>query len=62
MLTDRLKHRIQSDWGNSETSRPVKFYWLTTAGRKQRETERETWERLAASIALVSDRAAEVSS
>ena len=63
-LTDRLEYKgwIRSDRGNSENNRRAKFYRLTTAGRKQLETELQTLDRLPAAIALVLDRAAEVSS
>jgi transcriptional regulator len=51
----RLEYKgwIQSDWGNSENNRRAKYYSLTAAGRKQLETELETWERLSAAIGLV---------
>jgi PadR family transcriptional regulator, regulatory protein PadR len=60
----RLEYRgwIRSDWGNSENNRRAKFYRLTAAGRKQLETELQTWDRLSGAIALVLGRAAEVSS
>jgi transcriptional regulator len=51
----RLEYKgwIQSDWGNSENNRRAKFYSLTATGRKQLDTELETWERLSAAIGLV---------
>jgi transcriptional regulator len=51
----RLEYKgwIQSDWGNSENNRRAKFYSLTATGKKQLETELETWERLSAAIGLV---------
>ena len=51
----RLEYKgwIQSDWGASENNRRAKFYTLTATGRKQLETELESWERLSAAIALV---------
>jgi transcriptional regulator len=51
----RLEYRgwIRSDWGNSENNRRARFYALTATGRKQLETELETWERLSAAIGLV---------
>jgi transcriptional regulator len=60
----RLEYKgwIRSDWGSSENNRRAKFYRLTAAGRKQLETELETWDRLSAAIALVLGRAGEVSS
>jgi len=51
----RLEYKgwIESDWGSSENNRRAKFYALTAIGRKQLETERETWERLSLAIGLV---------
>ena len=51
----RLEYKgwISADWGNSENNRRAKFYALTATGRKQLETELESWERLSAAIALV---------
>jgi transcriptional regulator len=51
----RLEYKgwIRSDWGVSENNRRAKFYALTPTGRKQLETELETWERLSAAIGLV---------
>lgn len=59
----RLEYKgwIESDWGNSENNRRAKFYALTATGRKQLETELETWERLSVAIALVLGRNAEAS-
>jgi transcriptional regulator len=44
----RLEHRgwIASDWGESENKRKAKFYRLTTAGKRQLQTEAETWKRM----------------
>ena len=44
---------ISSDWGSSENNRRAKYYALTAMGRKQLETELETWKRLSAAIGLV---------
>jgi len=44
---------IKAKWAESESGRRAKFYSLTTAGRKQLETERENWNRLSAAINLV---------
>jgi transcriptional regulator len=51
----RLEYKgwIQSDWGNSDNNRRAKFYSLTPNGRKQLESELETWERLSSAIGLV---------
>lgn len=59
----RLEYKgwIESDWGSSENNRRAKFYELTATGRKQLETELETWERLSVAIALVLGRNAEAS-
>jgi transcriptional regulator len=48
----RLEDRglISPEWGVSENNRQAKFYKLTTAGRKQLEAERETWERFTGAI------------
>jgi len=45
--------RIKAKWAESETGRRAKFYSLTTAGRKQMETETANWNRLSAAINLV---------
>jgi transcriptional regulator len=44
----RLEHRgwIASDWGESENKRKAKFYRLTPAGKRQLQTEAETWKRM----------------
>lgn len=44
---------ITSEWGISENNRKAKFYRLTKAGRKQLETETETWERLTGAIGAI---------
>ena len=51
----RLEYKgwIQSDWGNSENNRRAKFYSLTRRGKKQLETELESWERLSTAVGLV---------
>jgi transcriptional regulator len=59
----RLEYKgwIKSEWGNSENNRRAKFYKLTAAGKKQLETELETWDRLSAAVGLVLGRTAEAS-
>jgi DNA-binding PadR family transcriptional regulator len=44
----RLEHRglLEAEWGVSDNNRRAKFYRLTTAGRRQLKTERESWHRL----------------
>ena len=56
----RLEQRgwVRGEWGLSETNRRAKFYALTATGRKQLETELETWERLSLAISLVLGREA----
>jgi PadR family transcriptional regulator PadR len=51
----RLEERglISSEWGSSENNRRAKFYRLTTAGRKQLQAERETWERFSGAVAAI---------
>lgn len=44
---------IEAEWGQSENNRRAKFYRLTKAGRKQLETEEETWNRTAQAIGWV---------
>src|SRR5579863_10629777 len=41
-----LKGWVIADWGISETSRKVRFYRLTAAGRKQLEAELSDYERV----------------
>ena len=51
----RLEMRgwLKSEWKTTETGRDAKFYSLTKLGRRQLDTERANWERLASAIALV---------
>jgi PadR family transcriptional regulator, regulatory protein PadR len=60
----RLEYKgwIKSEWGSSENNRRAKFYKLTPAGKKHLQTERATWDRLSAAIAMVLARSAEGSS
>jgi PadR family transcriptional regulator PadR len=48
----RLEERnlVSAEWGTSDNNRQAKFYKLTPAGRKQLETERDTWQRFAGAI------------
>lgn len=59
----RLEYKgwIKAEWGNSENNRRAKFYRLTAAGRKQLQSELETWDRLSSAIGLVLGRAVEAS-
>ena len=55
----RLEERglVSAEWGASENNRQAKFYELTTAGRKQLETERETWARFSEAVDAILRRA-----
>jgi PadR family transcriptional regulator PadR len=55
----RLERRgwIKAHWGASENNRRAKFYELTRAGRKQLETEADSWRKLAAAVGQVLDMA-----
>ncbi|MCA1582594.1 MAG: PadR family transcriptional regulator [Acidobacteria bacterium] len=44
---------IKSEWGVSENNRKAKFYGLTRAGRRQLDTETESWERFSSAVARV---------
>ena len=44
---------LTSQWKVTDKGRRAKFYALTPAGRKQLESEREGWERMTATVALV---------
>jgi PadR family transcriptional regulator PadR len=48
----RLEHRgwIAAEWGESENKRKAKYFRLTPAGRKQLQSERQEWKRLAVAI------------
>jgi len=51
----RLEERgwLKADWKDTETGREAKFYSLTPKGRKQLETEMQTWEKLTDAVALI---------
>jgi transcriptional regulator len=51
----RLEARgwITSKWGPSESNRRARFYSLTPAGRRQLETERESWTRFSAALEAI---------
>ena len=48
-----LKGWVTSEWGVSETSRKVRFYSLTAAGRKQLEAELSEYDRVTEAIQTV---------
>ena len=50
-----LKGWLKAKWKQSETGREAKFYSLTTAGRKQLETEKHSWARLTGAVELIFD-------
>ncbi len=41
---------LKANWGESENNRRAKFYSLTSAGRRQLETETEDWQRISMAI------------
>jgi len=48
---------VESSWGDSENNRRAKFYRLTKTGRKQLAEETANWERMAAAVQRVLQRA-----
>jgi DNA-binding PadR family transcriptional regulator len=48
-----MKGWSTAEWGVSETNRKVRFYRLTTPGRKQLESEMSEYERVHAAIRSV---------
>jgi len=55
----RLERRgwISAHWKPTENNRNAKYYELTRTGRKQLETEEQSWRKLAAAIGQVLDMA-----
>jgi len=51
----RLEARgwIKGRWGMSENNRRARFYELTSAGARQLQAERESWERFSHALALI---------
>ena len=51
----RLEERelIVATWGPSENNRKAKFYEITTAGRKQLDTQRRQWELFSGAVGAV---------
>jgi len=51
----RLERRgwIKAHWGTSGNNRRAKYYELTKTGRRQLETETDTWNKLTAAMAQV---------
>ncbi len=50
---------LVSSWGESENNRRARYYRLTSAGRKQLETEERNWQRVSFAIASALETAAE---
>lgn len=42
---------LSASWGESENNRRAKYYKLTKLGRRQLETEAETWRRISGAMA-----------
>ena len=53
----RLERRgwIKARWGASDNNRRAKYYELTRDGRKQLESEADTWRKLALAVGQVLD-------
>ena len=51
----RLENRglLAADWKATETRREAKFYRPTREGRKQLETESQSWQRLTEAVGLI---------
>ncbi|HEU5413741.1 MAG TPA: PadR family transcriptional regulator [Candidatus Angelobacter sp.] len=52
-----LKGWVLGDWGVSETNRKVRFYRLTTAGRRQLQSEMNDFDRVLTGIQAVLEKA-----
>lgn len=46
----RLEQRglLKGTWGTTDSNRKARFYALTSAGRRELETEKQAWDRMAA--------------
>jgi transcriptional regulator len=51
----RLEDRgwLKAEWKATDTGRDAKFYALTPKGRRQLDTEVQSWERLTDAVALI---------
>jgi len=47
------KKYLAAEWGPTETGREAKFYKLTAIGRKQLQSETESWARLTEIVGLI---------
>ena len=52
-----MKGWVQAEWGVSETNRKVRFYKLTTAGRRQLQSEINDFDRVLEGIQAVLNKA-----
>lgn len=52
-----LKGWVLAEWGVSETNRKVRFYRLTTAGRRQLQSEMNDFDRVLTGIQAVLEKA-----
>ena len=44
---------VAAEWGTSDNNRRAKYYRLTALGKKQLQTETDSWQRFAEAVALV---------
>ena len=44
---------VAAEWGTSDNNRRAKYYHLTALGKKQLQSETESWERFAEAVSLV---------
>jgi DNA-binding PadR family transcriptional regulator len=44
---------LKAEWKATDTGRDAKFYALTPKGRRQLDTEVQSWERLTDAVALI---------
>jgi len=53
----RLERRgwIKAEWGASDNNRRAKYYELTRSGRKQLDTDTDSWQQLTTAVSLVLD-------
>jgi transcriptional regulator len=51
----RLERRgwIKARWGSSDNNRRAKYYELTRTGRKQLDTEQDSWRKLTTAVAQI---------
>jgi PadR family transcriptional regulator, regulatory protein PadR len=47
------KRWLKAEWRQSETGHEAKFYALTRAGHKQLAVEKESWDRLTATVRVI---------